>query len=154
MASHRQTSGPIFTKKHGAIPTRATDTGQMQLSLEPQRHIYRVSELNATLQRLFESNFRNVTIAGEISGCRMAASGHYYFALKDAESQLKCVLFKSASRAVRFKPQDGLSVLARGSVEVYEARGEYQLLVESLEPQGAGALQFAFDQLKTKLSGE
>jgi len=154
MASHRQTSGPVFTKKYGAIPTRTTDTGQMQLSLEPQRHIYRVSELNAAVQRLFESNFRNITIAGEISGCRMAASGHYYFALKDAESQLKCVLFKSAARAVRFKPQDGLSVLARGSIEVYEARGEYQLLVESLEPQGAGALQFAFEQLKTKLSGE
>jgi exodeoxyribonuclease VII large subunit len=126
----------------------------MQLSLEPQRHIYRVSELNAVVQRLFESSFRNIYIAGEISGCRMAASGHYYFALKDAESQLKCVLFKSAVRAVRFKPQDGLSVLARGSVEVYEARGEYQLLVESLEPQGAGALQLAFEQLKAKLAGE
>lgn len=126
----------------------------MQLSLEPQRHIYRVSELNAAVQRLFESSFRNVYIAGEISGCRMAASGHYYFALKDAESQLKCVLFKSAARAVRFKPQDGLSVLARGSVEVYEARGEYQLLVESLEPQGAGALQLAFEQLKGKLAAE
>ncbi len=126
----------------------------MQLSLEAQRHIYRVSELNAAVQRLFESSFRNIYIAGEISGCRMAASGHYYFALKDAESQLKCVLFKSAARAVRFKPQDGLSVLARGSVEVYEARGEYQLLVESLEPQGAGALQLAFEQLKDKLAGE
>ncbi len=127
---------------------------QMQLSLEPQRHIYRVSELNAAVQRLFEASFRTVWIAGEISGCRLAASGHYYFALKDAQSQLKCVLFKGAARSVRFKPQDGLSVLARGSVEVYEARGEYQLVVESLEPQGAGALQFAFEQLKKKLAEE
>lgn len=154
MPSYRPASGPTFTKKYGAIPSPNVETGQMQLSLEPQRHIYRVSELNAAVQRLFESSFRNVYIAGEISGCRMAASGHYYFALKDAESQLKCVLFKSAARSVRFKPQDGLSVLARGSVEVYEARGEYQLLVESLEPQGAGALQLAFEQLKSKLAAE
>jgi len=152
MESSRQASGAVVMKK---FATRATvEISQMQLSLEPQRYIYRVSELNAAVQQLFESSFRAIWIAGEISGCRMAASGHYYFSLKDAQSQLKCVLFKGAARMVRFKPQDGLSVLARGNVEVYEARGEYQLVVESLEPQGAGALQFAFEQLKKKLADE
>lgn len=137
------------------LATQATlEVTQMQLSLEPQRYIYRVSELNAAIQRLFESSFRSVWIAGEISGCRVASSGHYYFSLKDPQSQLKCVLFRGAARAVRFKPQDGLSVLARGSVDVYEARGEYQLIVELLEPQGAGALQLAFEQLKRKLAEE
>lgn len=135
-----------------AIPN--TGNGQLKLSLEPERRIYRVGELNAEVQRLFEAAFGSVWIAGEISGVRQAASGHYYFALKDETSQLKCVLFKSAARFTRAKPQDGLAVIARGRLEVYEARGEYQLLVESLEPQGAGALQLAFEQLKKKLAGE
>lgn len=132
----------------------ANQPGQMLLTLEPERHIFRVNELNAALQRVLETDFRGIFVAGEISGCRVAASGHYYFALKDETSQIKAVLFKGTARYVRFKPQDGLAVLARGSLEVYAARGEYQLIVESLEPQGAGALQLAFDQLKRKLSAE
>ena len=84
----------------------------------------------------------------------MATSGHAYFALKDDASQLRCALFKTAGRLVRFKLQDGLSVIARGSLEVYHARGEYQFIVESLEAQGAGALQLAFEQLKRRLLAE
>ena len=129
-------------------------SGQLQLSLEPLRKIFRVSDLNLEIQRLFEADLQNILVAGEISGCRAAASGHYYFSLKDEQSQIKCALFKGTARYTRFKPQDGLSVIARGNVEVYQARGEYQLIVESLEPQGAGARQLAFEQLKKKLAGE
>ena len=103
---------------------------------------------------MFETDFRGIWVAGEIFGCRTAASGHYYFALKDDQSQLKCALFKGAARFARFKPQEGLAVIARGNLEVYQARGEYQLIVETLEPQGAGALQLAFEQLKKRLAAE
>jgi exodeoxyribonuclease VII large subunit len=131
-----------------------SDAGQMKLSLGQERQVFRVSELNAAVQNLFEAEFRSVWVAGEISSCRMAPSGHYYFSLKDEQSQLKCALFKGAARFAKFKPQDGLAVIARGNLEVYEARGEYQLIVELLEPQGAGALQVAFEQLKKKLAAE
>jgi exodeoxyribonuclease VII large subunit len=132
---------------------RAT-TGQMSFTLETERRIFQVSELNRAVQRLFESDFRGIWVMGEISGCRAATSGHLYFSLKDAQSQVKCALFKGTARFLKFRPQDGLSVIARGSLEVYETRGEYQLIVELLEPQGAGALQLAFDQLKKKLAAE
>jgi exodeoxyribonuclease VII large subunit len=130
------------------------ETGQMSLSLVPERRIFTVGELNAAVQSLFEGEFRSIWVAGEISGCRAAASGHTYFSLKDPQSQIKCVLFKGNARFARFKPQDGLSIIARGNLEVYEARGEYQLIVELIEPQGAGALQIAFEQLKAKLLQE
>ena len=132
----------------------APTTGQMAFTLSFERRIYGVSELNATVQSLFEDRFRAIWVEGEISNCRPATSGHYYFSLKDASSQLKCALFKGAARFVKFKPQDGMRVLARGNLEVYEARGEYQLIVELLEPQGVGALQMAFEQLKKKLAAE
>src|SRR5579884_2729490 len=127
---------------------------QMLLPLESTRQVYRVSELHEAVQRLFTADFRSIWVAGEVSNCRQASSGHYYFSLKDEEGQLKCALFKNTSRYVRFKPRDGLAVLARGNLEVYEARGEYQLIVEALEPQGAGALQLAFEELKKKLAAE
>ena len=130
--------------------------GEEQISLDfgPSRRIYSVGELNAAIRALLDSQFRDVWVAGEISGVKLAASGHYYFTLKDGQSQLRCVCFKSAARYLRFKPQDGIAVLARGRIDVYELRGEYQLLVEALEPQGYGALQLAFEQLKTKLAAE
>jgi exodeoxyribonuclease VII large subunit len=128
--------------------------GQMALPLTGERRIFEVSELNSAVERLFETEFRSIWVAGEISGCRPAASGHFYFSLKDPRSQIKCVLFKGNARFVRFQPRDGLAVLARGNLEVYEARGEYQLIVEVLEPRGAGALQLAFEQLKKKLAAE
>ena len=127
---------------------------QLSLSLAPERRVFQVSELNAAVQSLFEAEFANLWIEGEVSGCRAASSGHFYFSLKDDRSQLKCVLFKGAARYAKFKPQDGLAVIARGKLEVYEARGEYQLIVELLEPRGAGALQIAFEQLKKKMAAE
>ncbi len=132
----------------------STNSEQMKLSLEVERRVFAVSELNAAVQGLFEQEFRAIWVAGEISGCRAATSGHYYFSLKDEHAQLKCALFKGAARFAKFKPQDGLAVIARGNLEVYEARGEYQLVVDLLQPQGAGALQLAFDQLKKKLAAE
>jgi len=126
----------------------------LEFDLAPQRRIFTVSELNAAIRAVLDGEFRDVWISGEISGMKLAASGHYYFTLKERDAQIKCVAFRSSHRYWKFKPQDGLAVLARGRLDVYEARGEYQLLVEALEPQGLGALQLAFEQLKKKLAAE
>jgi len=128
--------------------------GQMQLTFSAERRIYRVSELSAALQRVFDASFRAIWVTGEISGCNLAPSGHHYFCLKDERSQVKCVLYRGAARFAKFKPRDGLSVIVRGNLWAYEPRGEYQLIVELLEPQGAGALQLAFEELKKKLAAE
>jgi exodeoxyribonuclease VII large subunit len=126
----------------------------LEFDLAPERRIYTVSELNARIRSTLEAEFSDVWVSGEISGLKLAASGHYYFTLKERDAQVRCVAFRSAHRYWKFKPQDGLAVLARGRIDVYEIRGEYQLLVEMLEPQGAGALQLAFEQLKKKLAAE
>ena len=93
-------------------------------------------------------------MTGEVSNLRAAGSGHLYFTLKDETAQLRAVCFRNQARYLKFKPQDGLAVIARGRLSVYEARGEYQLYVEFLEPAGLGALQLAFEQLKQKLAAE
>ncbi len=126
----------------------------LEFDLAPQRRIYSVSELNTAIRAVLDSEFNDIWVTGEISGFKLAASGHYYFTLKERDAQIRCVAFRSAHRYWKFKPTDGLAVLARGRVDVYEARGEYQLLVEMLEPQGLGALQLAFEQLKKKLAAE
>jgi len=127
---------------------------QIEFSFEPARRVFGVAELNAAIHGLLEREFQDIWVGGEISGVRLAASGHYYFTLKEKDAQLRCVCFRSIARYLRFKPQDGVAAVARGRIDVYEVRGEYQLLVESLEPQGHGALQFAFEQLKKKLAAE
>src|SRR3954453_13632571 len=127
---------------------------QFELQFGPERQVVSVSELNAAIRGLLDREFFDVWVSGEISGTKLAASGHYYFTLKDAGAQVRCVCFRSTARFLKFKPQDGAAVLARGRIDVYEARGEYQLQVEALEPQGYGALQFAFEQLKKKLAAE
>ena len=126
----------------------------LDFDLFPQRRVFSVSELNAAIRGLLDQEFGDISVSGEISGLKLAASGHYYFTLKERDSTVKCVAFRSAHRYWKFRPQDGLAVLARGRIDVYEARGEYQLLVEVLEPQGLGALQLAFEQLKKKLAAE
>jgi exodeoxyribonuclease VII large subunit len=125
-----------------------------EFDLTPERRVFSVSELNAAIRAVLDAEFQDVWVTGEISGLKLAASGHYYFTLKERDAQVRCVAFRSAHRFWKFKPQDGLAVLARGRIDVYEARGEYQLLVELLEPQGLGALQLAFEQLKKKLAAE
>lgn len=127
---------------------------QIAFSFEPARKTYSVAELNAAIHSLLGREFSDVWVTGEISGTRLATSGHYYFTLKEQDAQLRCVCFRATARYLKFKPKDGVAVIARGRIDVYEVRGEYQLLVEHLEPQGHGALQFAFEQLKNKLAAE
>jgi exodeoxyribonuclease VII large subunit len=127
---------------------------QPSLNFGPARKIYSVAELSQEIRNLFERQFPDVWVAGEVSNFRAAASGHLYFTLKDATAQLRAVCFRNQARYLKFKPQDGLAVIARGRLSVYEARGEYQLYVEFLEPAGLGALQLAFEQLKQKLAAE
>lgn len=127
---------------------------QIPLNLVPQRKIYTVAELSFAFKGLLETNFPDVWVTGEVSNFRAAASGHCYFTLKDASAQLKAVCFRNQARYLKFRPQDGLAVIARGRMSVYEARGEYQLCVEYLEPAGVGALQLAFEQLRQRLAAE
>jgi exodeoxyribonuclease VII large subunit len=126
----------------------------LEFDLAPQRRIYTVGELNAAIRAALDVEFQDIWVAGEISGLKPAASGHLYFTLKERDSQVRCVAFRSANRFWKFQPRDGLAVLARGRIDVYEPRGEYQLQVETLEPRGLGALQMAFEQLKKKLAAE
>ena len=128
--------------------------GQLDLSLEPRRRIYSVAELTAGIRDLLEAEFGDVWVAGEISNARAAHSGHHYFTLKDGTAQLRAVCFRQHALYLKIKPQNGLEVIARGRIGVYEARGEYQLYVEHLELRGYGALQLAFEQLKKKLADE
>jgi exodeoxyribonuclease VII large subunit len=130
------------------------DQFALEFDLTPERPLYTVTELNAAVRAVLDEEFQDIRVSGEISGSKLAASGHYYFTLKEREAQVRCVAFRSAHRYWKIKPQDGLAVIARGRIDVYEARGEYQLLVESLEPQGHGALQLAFEQLKKRLAAE
>jgi exodeoxyribonuclease VII large subunit len=127
---------------------------QLQFNLMPERRVLTVTELTSAIRDLFARNFTGVIVEGEISNCREAQSGHIYCTLKDDRSQIKCVCFKSQLRLMKFHPEDGQHVTVRGSISVYEARGEYQIYVESMEPVGLGALQLAFDQLKKRLEAE
>ena len=124
------------------------------LNFGPERKIYSVSALSLEIKNLLEKQFPDVWVTGEVSNFREATSGHLYFTLKDANAQIRVVCFRNQARYLKFKPQDGISVIARGHLSVYEARGEYQLYVEYLEPAGLGALQLAFEQLKQKLAAE
>jgi exodeoxyribonuclease VII large subunit len=119
-----------------------------------QRRIFSVSELTGEIRGLLEDHFPFIWVEGEISNFRVPASGHYYFVLKDAESQVRCVMFRSQQRWMRFQPEDGLHVLCQARVSVYEPRGEYQLLVDVMEPRGVGALQLAYEQMKKRLEAE
>lgn len=119
-----------------------------------QRRILTVSELNGRIRTLLEQEFVEVWVEGELSNCRVWNTGHMYFTLKDAAAQIKAVMFRSALRTLRFTPQDGVRVVARGRVSVYDPKGEYQIICEHLEPEGLGALQLAFDQLKQRLLAE
>ena len=126
----------------------------LNLNLQPTRKAWTVSELTAKIRDLLAKNFTDITVQGEISNCREAQSGHVYFTLKDDRAQVRCVFFKQQQRGIKFRPEDGLQMTVRGSISVYETRGEYQIYVENLEPIGLGALQLAFEQLKKRLEAE
>jgi exodeoxyribonuclease VII large subunit len=113
-----------------------------------------VRALVTDLRQHVEADYADLWVEGEISNCRAAPSGHVYFTLKDGEAQLPVVLFRRQAQLLRFQPQDGLAVLVRGRVSVYESRGQLQLIAETLEPRGAGALQLAYEQLKARLLAE
>src|SRR6202142_4608345 len=123
-------------------------------NLMPERRVWKVSELTDRIRDLLETAFPDVWVEGEVSNCRAAQSGHLYFTLKDAHSQIRGFGFRDQVRGLKFRPEDGLHVTVRGSLGVYEPRGEYQVYVSHIEPVGLGALQLAFEQLKKKLQDE
>ncbi|MCU4676898.1 exodeoxyribonuclease VII large subunit [Catenovulum sp. 2E275] len=118
------------------------------------QQIYTVSSLNQQIKVLLEQNFISLLLEAEISNLTRASSGHWYFSLKDDQSQVRCAMFKGANRFVQFEPKNGTQVLVRAGVSLYKPRGEYQLLVESMQPAGVGQLQQKFEALKQRLAGE
>src|SRR3990172_2098379 len=129
----------------------------MNLDLElgqPERRIWKVSEITQRIKDHLESAFGGFWVEGEISNLRIPGSGHAYFTLKEEGAQIRAALFRNRARRIRFELTDGMHVLAFGGVEVYSPKGEYQLVVELIEPQGVGALQLRFEQLKRKLEEE
>ena len=131
------------------------ETEQLGLIFQtPARKVYPVRELVSAVRTQLERSFTDVFVEGEISNYRPAESGHLYFTLKDGSSQLRVVMWRTQARLMRFRPENGQQVIARGRVTVYDERGDLQFQAEHLEPKGAGALQIAFEQLKAKLQSE
>ena len=123
-------------------------------TLTPQRQIYTVSQLNEEVRLLLSSSFPLIWVEGELSNLVQPASGHLYFTLKDGQAQVRCAMFKNRNLALRIKPENGMHVVVRSRVGLYERRGEFQLTVEHMEEAGSGALQRAFEALKQKLAAE
>ena len=132
----------------------AKEITQLEFNLAPERKIWSVTELTARISNVLAAQFSNLWIEGEVSNCHAAQSGHLYFTLKDTKAQVKCVCFRNQAMRLKFRPEDGLKLIVRGSISVYEPRGEYQIYVEHIEPSGVGALQLAFEQLKKRLEAE
>ncbi len=135
-------------------PALRYDCDSMNLSTPSSADIYTVTRLNREVRSVLEGSFRTLWVKGEISNLAIPASGHMYFSLKDASSQVRCAMFKNRNRLLKFKPENGDEVLLQANVSLYEGRGEFQLIAQTLEPAGLGALQKAFEQLKTKLAAE
>src|SRR6202158_2243780 len=130
-------------------------TDQMGFSFRPpERRVWKVRDLVAAVRSHIEREYSDAWVEGEISNFRAPESGHLYFTLKDGNSQIRVVMFRSSARLLRFRPADGLQVVVRGRVTIYEDRVELQIAAEYIEPQGAGSLQLAFEQLKAKLEAE
>jgi exodeoxyribonuclease VII large subunit len=142
----------------GAVTEERSGNLMSQLTflerLTGQRRALSVSELTALVKILIEGHFDEVWVEGEVSNFRRHSSGHWYFTLKDEGAMLRAASFRMQNRLIRLIPEDGITVRARGRLSLYEARGEYQLLVEHLEPVGEGAFQLAFEQLKARLAAE
>ena len=119
-----------------------------------QPEIWTIAQLTRRVKNLLEGQVGVVWIAGEISNWKLAASGHAYFTLKDATSQIDAVIFRGRLSRLKFRPESGLEVIARGQITVYERRGNYQIILEEMQPKGMGALQLAFERLKAKLQAE
>ena len=121
---------------------------------QPNRRVLTVTALTAAIRTMLETTYREVWVEGEVSNARVWKTGHLYFTLKDAGAQLNAVMFRSTVRYLRFKPENGQHLVARGRLSVYDPKGEYQIVCEHLEPQGLGALQLAFEQLRERLAHE
>jgi exodeoxyribonuclease VII large subunit len=121
---------------------------------QKEKHVYSVSELTKYIRVILDDSFPGVWVEGEISNFVLHSSGHMYFSLRDAGASLKCAMFARSNARLKFRPKDGMKVIAFGSISVYEARGDYQLIVGEIEPKGIGALQLQFQQLKEKLQKE
>jgi len=138
----------------GKLPSMAFDD-QLGFSFKPpDRRIWTVRDLVAAVRTHIEHEYGDTWVEGEISNFRAHDSGHFYFTLKDANSQLSAVMFRSQARLLRFRPENGMQVVVRGRITIYEDRGQLQISAEYLEPKGAGALQVAFEQLRIKLEAE
>ncbi|WP_394521477.1 exodeoxyribonuclease VII large subunit [Pantoea sp. SGAir0184] len=124
------------------------------MSLPPTANIFTVSRLNTTVRQLLENEMGLVWLSAEISNFTQPASGHWYFTLKDDGAQVRCAMFRNSNRRVSFRPQHGQQVLVRASITLYEQRGDYQLIIESMHPAGEGLLQQQFEQLKARLAAE
>jgi exodeoxyribonuclease VII large subunit len=120
----------------------------------PERRVWKVRDLVAAVRTHIERDYADTWVEGEISNFRAPDSGHLYFTLNDGNAQIRVVVFRSSARLLRFRPADGLQVVVRGRVTIYEDRGELQISAEYVEPKGAGSLQLAFEQLKAKLEAE
>lgn len=120
----------------------------------PERRVWKVRDLVSAVRTHIEREYSDAWVEGEISNFRAPESGHLYFTLKDGNAQLRVVMFRSSARLLRFRPADGLQVVVRGRITIYEDRGELQISAEYMEPKGAGSLQLAFEQLKAKLQAE
>jgi len=143
------------SEERGEDATKSTP-GMIPSTLDQmtERRIWTVRALVTNVRQQIETRYTDLWVEGEISNCRPAPSGHIYFTLKDGEAQLPVVIFRRQAGLLRFRPADGLAVLVRGRVSVYESRGQLQLIAETMEPRGAGALQLAFEQLKARLLAE
>ena len=130
------------------------DLFEQQAEQVPTKKVYTVSEINRRAKNLLENQLGDVWVEGEVSGLRRQASGHCYFAIKDESGQISCALFRGTSSEAKSHLKDGAMVLIQGEVTLYEARGQYQMIVRKLELQGRGALQIKFEKLKAKQAGE
>jgi exodeoxyribonuclease VII large subunit len=138
----------------GASPGRTSTAGAPAAAAQVERDVYTVARLNREVRILLEQRIPLVWIEGELSNFSAPSSGHWYFSLKDREAQIRCAMFRMKNTSVGFTPRSGQHVLVRGRVTMYEARGEYQLIVEHLEEAGVGALRREFERLKAKLAAE
>lgn len=137
------------------LPSVTSLSDQLGFSFRPpERRVWRVRDLVASVRAHLEREYSDAWVEGEISNFRAPESGHLYFTLKDGDAQIRVVMFRSSARLLRFRPADGLQVVVRGRVTIYEDRGELQISAEYIEPKGAGSLQLAFEQLKAKLEAE
>ena len=136
---------PVRTNQ---VPEAAVKSPQRELE------ILSVSDINKAVKSTLESQYKLLWVKGEISNFKAHSSGHFYFSLKDSKAQINAVMFRGFNQGMKFRPADGLEVIVRGKITVYQPRGNYQLFCELMEPMGAGALQLAYEQLKKKLQAE